>query len=101
MNIKENVKYILQQRGLTQVQLANRMGVTKQQIQSYINKNATIDSLLKMAVALDTTVETLVSETPLALKDVPIPSRDKEAGDFSVARIFCPHCGEEITIIAK
>ena len=101
MNIKDNVKYILEKRGMTQTELANRMGVSKQQVQSYINRNATIDSLLKMAIALDTTVETLVSETPLVLKEQPIPSRTDNAVFVATAKIICPHCGEEITIVAK
>lgn len=101
MNIKENVKYILQQRGMTQVELANKMGVTKQQIQSYLNGNATIDSLNKMAIAMDTTVETLVSEAPLLWKDKLIPNRSDEPAYAETAKLRCPHCGEEITVVLK
>lgn len=97
MNIRENIKYILSKRGMTQVDLARKMGVSKQQIQSWISKNATIDSLQRMAVVLDTTVETLVSETPLNLRAEPIPSRHIP----TTTRLVCPHCGKEMDIVAK
>ncbi len=36
MNIKDNILYILKKRGMTQVELAEKMGVSKQQIQAYL-----------------------------------------------------------------
>ena len=97
MDIKGNVKYILQQRGMTQTDLANRLGVSKQQVQSYLNGNTTVESLLKMAIALDTTVENIVSEIPLAYKDQSIKPQE----NFTASTLVCPHCGEEIKILAK
>lgn len=97
MNIRENIKYILSKRGMTQVDLARKMGVSKQQIQSWISKNATIDSLQRMAVVLDTTVETLVSEVPLNIRNEAIPTRHIP----TTTRLVCPFCGKEMDLIAK
>lgn len=97
MDIRENIKYILKDRGMTQVELAEKMGVSKQQIQSYISRNATVDSLQRIAIALDTTLETIVSEVPLNLRNDPIPSRHIP----TTTKLICPHCGKEMDLVAK
>lgn len=97
MNIRENVKFILDKRGMSQVELARRMGVSKQAVQKFLGGNINITTVQKMAVALDTTVETILSETPLSVKDDPIPGRVIATG----TKLVCPHCGAEITILAK
>lgn len=97
MDIRENIKYILKDRGMTQVELAEKMGVSKQQIQSYISRNATVDSLQRIAIALDTTLETIVSEVPLNLRNAPIPSRHIP----TTTKLICPHCGKEMDLVAK
>lgn len=97
MNLRENIKYILERRGMTQVQLAAKMGVSKQQMQYYINGNTTIKSLQKIAIALDTTMETLVSEVPLNTRNEAIPTRHIP----TASRLVCPICGGEFDIIAK
>ena len=97
MEIKENIKYVLHKRGMTQVQLAEKLGVSKQQIQSYLNTNITLETLRKIAVALDTTMETLVSETPLYTRDEPIPGMT----NITSGKLTCPHCGKEINLVAK
>lgn len=97
MNLRENIKYILEKRGMTQVQLAAKMGVSKQQMQYYINGNTTLKSLQKIAIALDTTMETLVSEVPLNTRNEAIPTRHIP----TASRLVCPICGGEFDIIAK
>jgi len=97
MVLKDNVKFILQKRGMTQEDLAKKMGVSKQSIHHYLNGNITLDVIQKIAVALDTTVETVCSETPLHIKDTLIPSR----GITTATSLVCPHCGKDIDIIAK
>lgn len=97
MDINGNIKYVLKKRGLTQTELADKMGVSKRTVQYYTNGNITIETLIKMAIALDTTVETLVSEVPLALKEEAVPTRT----NTTVTKLVCPHCGEEITVYAK
>lgn len=97
MNIRENIKFVLKSRGLTQGELADRMGVSRRTVQYYTNGNITVETLIKMANALNTTVETLVSETPLELKDGPVPERKNTTATY----LTCPHCGAEISIVAK
>ena len=97
MDIKENVKYILKKRNMTQDDLARKMEVSRQTINYYLKGNITIDTLKKMALALDTTIETIISDTPLVWKEETIPTHSSA----TKTKLVCPHCGEEITIIAK
>lgn len=97
MDIGENIKFILKVRKLNQTELAQILGVSKRTVQYYTTGNVSVDTLSKIAEALDTTVETLVSETPLYLKLDPIPTRTR----MTDTKLVCPHCGEEITIMAK
>lgn len=97
MDIKENIRFVLEKRGMTQKDLADRLGVSKTAVGYYLHGNITIGNLQKIADALDTTVETLVSETPLAVKGGPI----QDKGRVTSATIVCPHCGETINLIAK
>ena len=97
MDIKENVRYVLEKRGMTQTDLAKKLGVSKTAVGYYLRGNITIGNLQKIADALDTTIETLVSETPLYAKNEPIQNK----GRVTTATITCPHCGDTITLIAK
>lgn len=96
-NVKDNIKFILKRRGMTQVQLAEKLGVSKQQMQYYLTGNTSLKSLQRIAIALDTTLEAIVSETPLSAKDDPVPTRSIS----TTTRLVCPHCGKEIEIVAK
>lgn len=97
MDIKENIRFILEQRGMTQTGLAKKLGVSKTAVGYYLRGNITISNLQKIADALNTTVETIVSETPLYVKKGPI----QEKGRVTSTTLICPHCGEEITIISS
>jgi len=97
MDIRENIKFILKTRGMTQGALAEKLGVSTRTVMYYLKGNITIETLQKMAEAMDTTVETLVSETPLHLKIQPIPNNS----NITSTTMVCPHCGKEITLIAK
>ena len=97
MDFRGNIQFILRAKGMTQGDLAKRLGVTEQNVGYYLRGNITMGNLKKIAEALDTTVETLVSETPLAAKDGVIP----RSTNATVTRLVCPRCGEEITLIAK
>ena len=97
MDIKDNIKYILAKRGMNQNDLAQAIGVSRQSIHYYFNGNISLETLQKLAEALNTTVETIVSETPLKWKEDNIPSKSSA----TETRLICPHCGEEIEIFAK
>ena len=97
MDIKENIVFVLHKRKMTQAELAKKMGVSPRNVQYYLKGNITLDTLQKMAIALDTTVETLVSEQPLFLKNDPVPNRST----MTTTTLICPHCGQEFSLIAK
>ena len=97
MDIRENIRYILENRGMTQTDLAKTLGVSKTSVGYYLRGNITINNLQKIADALNTTVETIVSETPLSVKGGPI----QDKGRVTSTQLTCPHCGKEITLIAK
>lgn len=92
MNIKENVRYILERKGMTQAELGRKMGLTKQDVYAFLNREGiTLTTMRKFAEALEVPVEMLVSETPLSVRyDIP-----------TVTEITCPCCGEKISLIAK
>lgn len=97
MDIKENIKFILKQRGMTQKELAEKLGFTRGMIQYYFDGNLTLTSLQKIADALDTTIATVISEEPLSMLPGPVPNKSS----VSATTLVCPHCGKEIKIIAK
>lgn len=97
MDIRENIRYILENRGMTQTDLAKTLGVSKTSVGYYLRGNITINNLQKIADALNTTVETIVSETPLSVKGGPI----QDKGRVTSTQLVCPHCGKDITLIAK
>lgn len=97
MNIHENIKFVLKNRGMTQKDLADKLGVARRTAMYYLKGNITVETLEKIANALDTTVETLVSETPLHLKNDAIQQRV----NTTASKLVCPHCGAEMTIVAK
>lgn len=97
MDIKENIRFILEKRGMTQKNLADKLGVSKTAVGYYLRGNITINNLQKIADALDTTVETIVSETPLYAKGGPI----QDKGRVTSTSLVCPHCGEPISIVAR
>lgn len=92
MNIKENVRFILDQKGMSQAELGRKMGLTKQDVYAFLNREGiTLTTMKRFADALGVPVEMLVSETPLSIRyDIP-----------TISEITCPCCGEKITIIAK
>lgn len=79
-DLKLRVKTILKERGMTSKDLAEKMGVTPQQVSSIVNggKSLSLNALIKVAGVLDVSVADLIE-------------RDDE-------EIRCPHCGERIKV---
>ncbi len=73
---------ILKSKGMTQTDLAEKIGISRVGLSKAINGNTTITTLRKIAAALDVEVAELF-EAP------------KEGS------ITCPHCGKAITIKAE
>lgn len=74
------VKEILKERGLSQKDLAVKMGVAEISLSRSINGNPSMDTLIKMAEALDIEMGELFS------------SRSKDT-------IICPKCGSKFKML--
>lgn len=77
MDIKKRIK----ERGMTIVQVAEKMGITQPSLSQIINGNPSFSKLCEIAEILGISVSELVS--------------DDEASDAS---LVCPHCGKAIHV---
>ncbi len=82
MDNEFRIAEILKSKGMTQTDLAEKIGISRVGLSKAINGNTTITTLRKISAALD----------------VPVPelfAAPKEGA------ITCPHCGKSITIKAE
>lgn len=79
MNLSENIKKYRKEKGMTQEELANKCGLSKNGLWNYENnkREPNIDTLNKIAVALDVSVSDLLGENITNLNDM-----DKEGLDL-------------------
>lgn len=96
LNFKENVLFVLKKRGLNQTVVSRRLGVTKQAFQYYLRGNISLETLDRIATAIDTTPAALLSEVPLSEMEA-IPTRQH----ITSTTLVCPSCGAELKLIAK
>ena len=96
MYIKENIEYILKEKGMTKLALAEKMGISNQLLNSYLKDTVTVKRLERVASALGTTAADLLSDPPLARKHTFTQKNDK-----TTAMLVCPHCGKELKITAE
>lgn len=82
MNENLRIAEILKSRGMTQTDLAEKIGISRVGLSKAINGNTTITTLSRIASALDVTVPELFA--PAATNT-----------------ITCPHCGAVLEIKAK
>ena len=75
------IKQLLKERGLTAVQLADKMGITQGALSLAINGNPTLSTLEKIAEALGVSVPELFQQDEI--------------------HITCPKCGAQIKIKAE
>lgn len=80
MYMQLRVKEILKERGLSQKDLAGKMGVAEISLSRSINGNPSMDTLIKIAKALDVEVGDLFSSS----------SR--------TSNLSCPKCGAKLQI---
>lgn len=79
MNSEFRITDILREKGMTQADLAAKMGISRVGLSKAINGNTTITTLRKVAAALDVPLEELFA----------VRSQDV---------ISCPHCGKPVRI---
>lgn len=70
---------ILQSKGISKNEFADKLGVNRQTLYSFLNRNVTLETMMKIASALDVPVKELFEQ----------PKSDA---------INCPHCGGRIAI---
>ena len=82
MDNEFRIAEILKENGMTQTDLAERIGISRVGLSKAINGNTTITTLRKIAVALGVTVPELFAPQP-------------------TNTITCPHCGTVLEIREK
>lgn len=78
------IKEISKENGMTISQLAEKMGMKQESLSRAINGNPTLETLTKIAEALNVPISELFDQP-------------KKAG----VQITCPHCSKPITIKAE
>lgn len=97
MDLKNNVKRLCKLHGVTQRQLAEKIGVTDNSLSMTLGKNnPQLSTLSNIADALGVSVSQLLA-TPEELALLAGKSREEEHGKV----LRCPHCGEEIELYVK
>lgn len=77
------IKEICKQKGITQQELAEKIGVARPSLSITINNNPTVSTLEKIAQALDVSITDLFVD------------------ENTSAKLTCPHCGMPIEICIK
>lgn len=84
MSVEENIRKKMSEKGITQADLADAIGVSRPAISITLKRNMRIDTLLKIANVLDVAPGELLGENSQAQTDH--------------VSVKCPHCGAEITL---
>jgi transcriptional regulator with XRE-family HTH domain len=65
--MSEHIKKLRKQKGLSQIELGDRIGVSQQVITNYERgiREPNIETLLKIAGALDVSIEKLIADKPI------------------------------------
>ena len=78
---KLRIKEICKAKGITQAEIAQKIGTSPSSLTQIVKGNLSIDMLHKIATALDVTISDLISEDHNSLT--------------------CPNCGKELEITVK
>lgn len=97
MNIKDNVKKLCKLHGITQKELAVKIGVTDNSLSMTLGKNnPQLSTLKNIADALGVSVSKLLA-SPEEFELLAGNQQQDERGKV----LRCPHCGEEIELYIK
>jgi transcriptional regulator with XRE-family HTH domain len=94
MNIRDNVKRCCDLRGITQKELAAKLGVTDISLNATLKegRDPRVSTVKKIADALEVDIAELLSDRP---------QQTAEPEVVHVPYIRCPHCGKEIDVFVK
>ena len=76
-NTNMRIKEVIESKGMTISQVADKMGITVQSLYSIIKGNPTVSNLEKIAIVLDCNIAELFEEPKF---------------------LECPHCGKKIIL---
>ena len=94
--LKENIEYILKEKGMTKLALSQKMGISAQLLNSYTRDTVTVKRLEKVAQALGTNIADLLSDPPLSRRHT-----FTQKNEATCTTLVCPHCGQELKITAE
>ena len=78
------IKEVIKEKGMTITELADKMGINRVNLSNMVNGNPTVETLNKIAAALEVSVTELF-----------------EQSKTGTASLSCPHCGKSINIKAE
>lgn len=99
MNIRDNVKRLCALQGITQKQLASKIGITDSNLNITLGRDdPKFSSVKRIADALGVTVDILTSDD--IEKCIAAASQEQEQRSPQQG-LFCPHCGKPLTLFVK
>lgn len=78
------IKEVIKEKGMTITELADKMGINRVNLSNMVNGNPTVETLNKIAGALEVPVTELFEQPKSGTASLP-----------------CPHCGKNINIKAE
>lgn len=75
------IKEVIKEKGMTITELADKMGINRVNLSNMVNGNPTVETLNKIALALNVPVTKLFEQ----------PKKDSLS-------LTCPHCGKDINL---
>lgn len=93
MTLRENVKKMCELRGMTQKELAEKLGITDISLNATLKegKDPRISTIVRIANALDVPMVSLLGGDVAAV----------ETREESKQGLYCPHCGKPLTLFVK
>ncbi|MBQ9639141.1 MAG: helix-turn-helix transcriptional regulator [Bacteroidales bacterium] len=100
MNFRSNIKSLCKLQGITQKELADKIGITNSALNISLSKNnPRFSTLESIAEALGVSVSLLTSEDmEKALVD---QAKQEQEPQEPRQGIYCPHCGRPLTLFVK
>lgn len=98
MNIGENIKKICSEKGITQKELAERIGISDNSLSMTLsNSRPRWKTLEKVSEALGVTIVQLI----LSTDEISEITKGMNAQSGNAKTLRCPHCGKPITLFVK
>lgn len=100
MNIRDNVKRLCMLQGITQKQLAAKIGISDSAMNINLGRDdPKFSSVKRIADALGVTIDLLTSENLEG--DIAAIEKQKQEQRTPQQGLFCPHCGKPLTLFVK